>query len=453
MRSDIIYRSPQLPVHEGSLTQTVVGSPAPTPSVVITNVLPDDNRGGCALTLAAIDFVRASWPGARITLLSVGSGEPSTAFRHTLRRHPDVAVVPPLFPANQQPLARAVALTCSLMMVAFGWRIRGSGVSVETWRALRGADVVLSRGGVIFKLRSRHWGHLLTFWFTTLPIQLATTWRKPVVLLGAQIGPFPRRIAARLVGRTLGRAMVVNTRGPLSSRAATECAGKARPPDESPDSVLRLRPASPDFSTADRLLAALGLDAGTRFVAITTAGDRSASALENTTRFMAELVRRLVDTHEVEVIVLTLQVGGGRDSDLTACEKLERAVLDEGIRVVTIYDDVDPLVLAAIYGRSRAVIASRMHAAVLGLCAGVPSFPVVLEDHYRKEDVYAGLGLREWVLDPFAGVDRAAEQIGVLDERAAELEQRMNSWETRTEDVATKAAARLAAPVGIIHRS
>jgi len=62
--------------------------------VTLANVYNDDNRGGCALTWAALDLMRAAFPGADIAVIPIASTPaPAAPFRHTARRYPEVEIL------------------------------------------------------------------------------------------------------------------------------------------------------------------------------------------------------------------------------------------------------------------------------------------------------------------------------------------------------------------------
>jgi hypothetical protein len=116
--------------------------------VVICNCYSDHNLGSAALNEAAVLAAKHAFPGCEVTIITAGIKEKFSRdlFRHSLRRHPDVVVLPP--PLAPSSSWRGSGLAASL---------RGE-LSLRTGRptidgpamdALRGADLALSRAGVV----------------------------------------------------------------------------------------------------------------------------------------------------------------------------------------------------------------------------------------------------------------------------------------------------------------
>jgi colanic acid/amylovoran biosynthesis protein len=79
-----------------------------------------------------------------------------------------------------------------------------------------------------------------------------------------------------------------------------------------------------------------------------------------------------------------------------------------------------PAELRAILGGCDAVVATRMHAAILAMLAGTPALAVGYEA--KSRELYARMNLAEWCLDiAGADVDNLPERAGALLDRGAEL--------------------------------
>src|SRR3569623_136098 len=99
--------------------------------VVIANCYPDDTRGSAAQTDGA-----CAMTGAALR----------APFRHSLAAHPRVAGLPPVLQTRRAAgLAEAGAVARGLLWQLAPARL-GNGAAMP---ALRGADVVLSRGGYL----------------------------------------------------------------------------------------------------------------------------------------------------------------------------------------------------------------------------------------------------------------------------------------------------------------
>jgi len=119
--------------------------------IVLVNVAPDGNRGACALTWASLDLVFAAFPSASVAIVPIAVTPPEAdPFRHTLRRYPNVTILPPLFDGEgKRPLALLIRLAGKIGEVIRFGRERTNGNPTLEW--IRNSDLAVSVGGVVFE--------------------------------------------------------------------------------------------------------------------------------------------------------------------------------------------------------------------------------------------------------------------------------------------------------------
>lgn len=171
-----------------------------SPRIVISNVYSDDNRGSAALTQASLDAVSRAFPNRQsLFLVSIREfADKHEQFRHTTSRNPEIHVLQPLTETSGR-LGGIWAFVGSILCL---WGVRTRRVRAETYQAITSADVVVSRGGVIFWQRHQAAADTLGLGITTFPLRLAMRRGIPVAIYGAHIGPLPKRAARFVAGKT-----------------------------------------------------------------------------------------------------------------------------------------------------------------------------------------------------------------------------------------------------------
>ena len=395
------------------------------------NVYPDENRGSAALTIAAITLIRRAFPGCRVTLVPINALSPSLKeFRHTREAFPDVEILPPVAEPRPRPFGGLVAVGRTLL--------GGSPSARLVRKRVAGADLVVSRGGVIFRggdsMRAA-----MSLWLRLVPMRYALSASVPLVLLGAHIDPFPHRFERWMVSRVFRRAARVLPRDDLSATYAAELGASTASLTPMPDSVFALlRPAEHRIA---ELVSRYELPRG-RFLAVALSPSRNEPRDDRLVQSFATAIRTLVDAGRIEAVAVCVQAGGrgGRD------ELVSRRLLDrlDGTRAVLVADDdLSPEDLAALYGGAAVVIGRRMHACILSLIGGTPALAVELANH-KTRAIWEDLGLahlvvpREDALEPVL-VERSIRS--VLDDPNARRE---------VDDAVARARSRLDVVAGIL---
>lgn len=218
----------------------------------------------------------------------------------------------------------------------------------------------------------------------------------PTFLYTQSLGPFTRAGNRRLMARVLSGCAAVFLRDERSLQHARELGVDDDRLHVHPDAAFVLAsPASGAIGDANRpLRIAVSVREWAHF--------RSQTRAEGLTRYaraIAGAVRSLVRKRKAQVTFLsTCQ---GVQDYWTDDSRTAGAIVDEmlsdvpGIRVDRAFRS--PTQLRDAYGEFDLVIATRMHAAILSLCAGTPVVPVAYE--FKTRELFDGLGMGELVDD------------------------------------------------------
>jgi polysaccharide pyruvyl transferase WcaK-like protein len=359
--------------------------------VVITNVYSDDNRGGSAITAAAIEMARHAVPGCAVTLLAVGSDpdELPQQFRFTGALYPEVEILPAMVRLHEKgPVARLRHYGVSLSLLALPRRAARHGAAVSR---LRDANLVIGKGGQAFRgFRIQDLGSL---WFTTLPLLVACRMRRRVAVVGVSIGPFSKgRLSRRLAGFVLRRLSLLIVRGHASQVEALAMGVDPRRIRVAPDSVFFLPP--PDASARNEMLDRTGLR-GQSF-AVATLGDlpRNHHLRDQKIQVVRAILARLLEDELVTRAVIVVQTDG-KTSDVEISSDCLAACDDPRVQLIT--DEMSHQELIALYSGAFATIGGRLHSTIFSLLGGTPAFPLAFFN--KPHDVFSALGLPELVLD------------------------------------------------------
>lgn len=370
-------------------------------AVVVCNVFPDDNKGGCAITQQTIDWLKGVYPGHPVHIVPV---EQSGTFdlrryRFTLRRHPETRIL-------RSPIHTdgAVLTTCFMLLRSFRLLWGRPGASAFE-RTVSGAQVVVSKGGYVFVERETLSG-LLGLWFTAFPLIYAVRRKVPTVALCTTVGPYRRAASRTLCRWILKQVDVVVTRDPISTEEARRLG--CRSVMQVPDIVWAFdgeRTSAGSRSPAK---------SNERFGVVVLAGETA--ALDDVfLHRVDELSQRLLDEKVVDRLCVVLQ--SHEDRAITSRYVRQR----EDPRLTPITDDLAPEELMGVYGGAEFLIGRRLHAGVFALLMGVP---VVLfsTDGLKADGVMRELGLADAVIPyPDFSVDAVfGRLVAIVQNREAE---------------------------------
>lgn len=379
------------------------------PRVVISNVYSDDNRGGSALTAAAVQAALTIVPGAHVSLITFEPGEESlaTSHRHTRRDFLDAELLPSIVSARSGMAGIAAALAYSLLLLAAPGVFGRSHPAVQR---IREADLVLGKGGQMFRYRDRR--GLVALWLAVLPLLLARRMGRPAVVYGQGFGPFARARTRRLSALIARRMTAVVLRDADSCREAAASGVSTDRIIASPDTVLTLAP--PGEAEMQCSVERLELPVG-RFAAVTVLDVMSKPVYRaNVLVPLVVLIRALLEHDDLDAVVIVVQVDGASVSDAAASAELAAMVDDERVRVLS--EDLSWRELVAVYSAARLVVGGRVHSNILSLLGGTPAFPIEFKSE-KASRIFDALGARRFVLplSPSTADDCAALLLRTVD--------------------------------------
>jgi polysaccharide pyruvyl transferase WcaK-like protein len=387
--------------------------------IVLVNVHSDNNRGSCALTWAALDLVRRSFPDAQVTIVPLFLNAPvSRAFRHTIRRYPEVAFVQPPFDGANTADAVRLAKLARLLSDVYRQGNENDGNESRGWiRAISEADLVVVRGGVTLHNSEGTIRGDLRFLIRLLPLLSAAARRKPIVMLGAQTGPFPTVLSKRAIRHVFRATSAVLARDAVSASEALNVV----PPERvalAADVAFSLVPEAADPSLFTRH----GLDPSLPTLALVIGSElRKEEVASSHASVLAAAANALIAEGLISQVMIVVQA----DEDRAASLRLA-ALLGPGARVVD--EDLNPMELASLYAGCRMLVSSRLHAVILSLISGTPAVSIAPGVTFKERAVLGVLGLEDLCVPSTAPAEQVvdtciriaadhAELAGVIDAR------------------------------------
>jgi colanic acid/amylovoran biosynthesis protein WcaK/AmsJ len=257
----------------------------------------------------------------------------------------------------------------------------------------RAADLIVSTGGTYlvehYKLKGR---------FDQL--ELAARSQAPLVLFTQSLGPFRNPLNVRRLRRMAPHIDLLLLRDERSAAHVREIGARPRKMKVAADAAFAL--ADPDTlaraaerKMPERPAIAVSVRAWSHF--------RSGSAetgFESYARSIAATVSALVRDRQASVtFVSTCQGVPEYSTDDGETAAAIAAMLPEPVRSQVHVDRSHrrPEDLIAHLATFDLVIATRMHMAILALCAGTPVFPIAYE--FKTAELFHALGLGEFVVD------------------------------------------------------
>lgn len=254
------------------------------------------------------------------------------------------------------------------LAVANRWR------PLQVLDALHRADILISGGGTLLQDATS----LRSLAYYVGLILLARFMGKKVVIYGNGFGPLRSHLGRFLAGEALEAAHLITLR---DSRSHAEVTARyphlADRTSLTADPAFLLPPASSD--RARQLLATAGLAPGAPFLAVCV---RHWKGFDLTAPLAAALDGAAAAG--VTPLFLPMQVPG----DTEASRRVQAAMTQPSL---ILEERVAPAEFAAMLAEARAVVAMRLHAAILAAAAGVPSLGLVYDP--KVEGVLADLGL------------------------------------------------------------
>ncbi|MDL9936075.1 polysaccharide pyruvyl transferase family protein [Gordonia sp. ABSL1-1] len=382
--------------------------------IVLVNAWHDDNKGDSAITDGILRLAAVAHPDATVTVVGLTENpDPHTdGMRHVAHNHPDAILRPTPMPSELRGQSRSRPAVD--VPIWFG-RLVGPAAAAAAGRVparyarlFADADLVVGVGGsnLYTDASVQPMVSLARLFTLSAPIRAATRMRIPTVLLGHTLGPFPadRPGARRLARHMLADADRVVVRDAASVTVAEELGlGTA---ELAPDMAYAL---TPNLSPRVAAIIAGLPGAVSRTAVIALRSHPSLSAKANS-RLVAEIVdaaQALCRTGYIDRILVVAHTLGPTpiEDDRPMSDRLYTSLTARAVPATYLDADLSPTELAALYGAAGAMIAVRLHAAVLATLSGTPTFAIAYFSS-KSHGVMASSGLDDAVGD-FASVTAA----------------------------------------------
>lgn len=439
--------------------------------ILLLNAWHDDNKGDSAIVEGIIRIIRKAVidRGGDVELTVVGLTEAGalsdTAMRHICQRWPDAVARPNPLPTELRAASESrrivdIPVWFARLVPSALASLRGA-VPAPLRDLIAAADIAVIVGGSnLYVDPSVHpLVSMARLYTVAAPIKAAKDMGRPVLMLGHTLGPFPerRRLSKRLASRMIRRADLAVVRE-ASSVAVAHDLGVADV-ELAPDMAFAIEPAATD--RVGRIVADLPEDP--RRTVVIAARRHPALGANADARLMAELVdavgRLAAGGHCGAVLVVAHTVGpiaieDDRGISLALVEQLAARYPD--LPVQYLREDLAPAELAWLYGQMGAMVAVRLHAAILSAMLGTPTYAIAYFTQ-KTSGVMSGLGLADCVgdFDTVTATDIVSAltpRIGAQQSRDAlaatcranrtHLEDRCAQWLTRVVDSRTDDRAR-----------
>ncbi len=301
----------------------------------------------------------------------------------------------------------AAPLTLWLFVAALLYRLSGRELLPRTnsrqalMRAYYEADVVVVIGGG--HLYAPHAFNIAYLWLW-VGLAAALAMGKPLVLLPQSFGPLPGRFQQALLGWLINRSALVAAREYRSVELLAKC-NTRRPVLVLPDLAFATKQAAQH--ELDRVLPWLRSlrNCGVPIVGVTLMdwGGQNAR-FQQQARYetaMVDLIEYLVTTYNAHVILFAQCTGPTvAQDDRRIARRVHATVLHPNVHLADVA--LSPNLLKAAYSALDALVATRMHSAIFGLSANVPT--LVIGYLHKSIGIMEMLGLADYALD-IADVD------------------------------------------------
>ena len=365
-------------------------STPPHPSTFLVTNSVALNGGDAAILMGLRRGLREAFGEARVTVADDAWGVAASA-------HPDLSFVPPLHGTSVRARTALGGLARSVRRrrVSAGRALLGTAPGLaravlprearEQIRLLEGARAAISTGGTYLV---EHYPLRRRLESIDIPARMGV----PTYLYTQSLGPFRTPANARGVADVLSRVRRIFLRDERSRDHLLEIGVEGDKLGVFPDAAFALaRTPVPRPEGAIRVA-----------VSVRHWGHHVARPVEEGQRMyrrsIAAAVRRLAGSGVAVTFLSTCQ---GQPAYRTDDSRYARRIVEEelagvgGVRVDEAFRTPDELIDDL--GRYHMVIATRMHFAILALCAGVPVAPIAYE--FKTAELFEGLGWGDRVVD------------------------------------------------------
>ncbi len=385
------------------------------------------NGGDAAIASAIADTLREAF-GDRLDLELLDGSPAAPAYypEFSLLRDPHKLAL-----AREHVLFGRMGRGFNELRLMFGAFLLGKGMSPppllltddeeRALRALAEADLVVSTGGTYLVEHYALRGRIFNF-------RLVNLLRRPLVLYTQSMGPFTKPEVRGPLAQELDQARLILLRDPASLEHLKELGVTTPHAEVLPDSVFTIA----DAEELERATSRVVPDVGARVLVSVRKwtkfqGREPEEGMREYTESVRAMIRELVDTRAAHVTLLS------------TCQGIPEYWTDDSEVAMDVWAGLEPRYqercevdrahhtlaeLKAHYARADLVIATRMHAAIIALCAGTPVLPIEYE--FKTRELFKALGLERWVLDistvtPAGAVERLGQVLEEVEGARAAL--------------------------------
>lgn len=373
-------------------------------AILVVNCWDDANKGDAAITIGTLNALRGNEAAERLQV-SAYAAHPNVeqmnhAFRHVRQAHPQVEIIPCDFPALSRSIGRFRALG-RFVRSALKLLLPNAMSDSALDNAVRGADLVVSNGGLYFGFRPSSAFNMLYHLFAfSYPMMLARRMGTPYILFAQSFGPFPSRLSRIWVRKLVNHSDGAWCRESLSAKLLAQIGANEARLKVIPDAAWGISQAENGPLSNIPLR---GLASGEYIVlslrSLVPAG------------FPEEVERRYIDSfcsaiqwavtsRKLTVLLVAHTLGPIEDEDdRTITRAVYQALPPEDAEKVVLCElDLSPQQLCTLYGHAKLVVATRFHAVLLALRGGSP----VLAIPYfgvKTQGALSDLGLSSSLMD------------------------------------------------------
>jgi colanic acid/amylovoran biosynthesis protein len=257
------------------------------------------------------------------------------------------------------------------------------------------ADLIVSTGGTYlvenYGIRPRIFDY-----------QISQALQKPLVFFTQSLGPFQSSYNRKFLTPIFNQAALILLRDEKSKRHLNDLALQNQQAHVTADAVFALgderaiaAAANPAHPLQTPLRVAISVREWKFFKQVS-----ESAGMENYIESVKQLATHLVQNHGAQVTFLSTCQGIPEywtDDSKTAYEIFLRLAPEIQTLVQVDQSFRNPHDLIATLKTFDVVVPTRMHMAILSLCAGVPVLPIAYE--FKTQELFANLGQAQWVHD------------------------------------------------------
>ena len=224
---------------------------------------------------------------------------------------------------------------------------------------------------------------------------LARLQNKPLIVLGAGVGPLTSDTGRRLTRVVFEQALAASVRDDESRECLDAIGAVTTRTVVTADPAFLLPAAAPD--EARRVLRAIGVPDADDIVCVAVRHWRIGAESAQWEPAVAAALDRLILERHVSVVFVPFHANQAHaDDDVTVAQRIRR-LMTRGDRAAVTEPAILPSLVQALFGLSRAVLAMRLHAVILAANAGTPF--VALQYDEKVRHTLRRLGLPDDGLD------------------------------------------------------